>query len=404
MKRLKTITIVFCLMMCAVNVNAQTWNFGGNNTSNPSEIFGLKDPSNLNFITNNQVRLSLTQSGWLGLGILQPRGWQEINYCPSLGSNEIGLIVTRNYCHGNVVLTDLNMNDKIGDGIHEYNIGDSTPTPVSAVFKVPFSFKTGHNTSIVNPLYNSNSAPLFWVREQSPTGFWIGSTPDKFNTKFIIMPDGSCGINIAQPRAALDIRGSNSTNRPAAIIGSRSIGTTTIDSITGLVNYYTQQVHFVPILSENGYNQIVHNTDQGMFFSDGKGLEGANLSSAFVIAPWVQSGDSSIGGMRMDAFGNTEFHGTIRATKLNLDTRWWSDFVFTNDYNLPAISEVDSYIQINKHLPGVPSEHEILKNGLDVGDMQAIQQQKIEELTLYIIQLQKQIEVLNNKVIQLEQN
>lgn len=148
----------------------------------------------------------------------------------------------------------------------------------------------------------------------------------------------------------------------------------------------------VPQLNENGYNQIVKRNDQGMFFTDGLGADGANASGAFVLAPWSAGGNPAIGGMRMDAHGNTEFHGTLRATKVNVDAKWWSDFVFADDYKLPSIADVEAFITVNKHLPNVPSEAEVLENGLDVANMQAIQQQKIEELTLYIIQLRKEIE------------
>jgi len=87
-------------------------------------------------------------------------------------------------------------------------------------------------------------------------------------------------------------------------------------------------------------------------------------------------------------------YGTLRATKMNVDAKWWSDFVFDADYELKSLAEVEAYIAANKHLPDVPSEEEVLANGLDLGEMQAIQQQKIEELTLYIIQQQKQMDAL----------
>jgi len=171
-------------------------------------------------------------------------------------------------------------------------------------------------------------------------------------------------------------------------------------------------VQFVPVLNENGYNQIVKAGDQGMFFTDGEG-ENTNLTTtdkhdrsnedgAFVLAPWAASANSDIGGMRMEANGDTEFHGTLRATKMNVDAKWWADFVFDADYELKSLAEVEAYIVANKHLPNVPSEEEVLANGLDLGEMQAIQQQKIEELTLYIIQQQKQMDALIETVNELK--
>ena len=76
----------------------------------------------------------------------------------------------------------------------------------------------------------------------------------------------------------------------------------------------------------------------------------------------------------------------------------WADFVFEKDYDLPTLSEVEQFIQKNKHLPGVPSAKEVETNGMDVAETQAMLLQKIEELTLYIIQQQKEIELLKSKI------
>lgn len=72
----------------------------------------------------------------------------------------------------------------------------------------------------------------------------------------------------------------------------------------------------------------------------------------------------------------------------------WPDYVFSNNYKLPGLPEVESFIKKNKHLPGIPSAKIIEANGMNVGEMQKLQMQKIEELTLYIIELKKDIEKL----------
>ncbi|MDQ3290886.1 MAG: hypothetical protein M3Q05_06300 [Bacteroidota bacterium] len=75
-------------------------------------------------------------------------------------------------------------------------------------------------------------------------------------------------------------------------------------------------------------------------------------------------------------------NGKIRAKGLKVETGW-ADFVFADNYKLRSLDEVESYIKANKHLPDVPSEAEVAKNGVDLGPMQATLLQKIEELTLY---------------------
>ena len=176
------------------------------------------------------------------------------------------------------------------------------------------------------------------------------------------------------------------------------------DPATGLHQYHTQMVQFIPILKENGFNQISQAGDQGMFFTDGKGLDlslpageqqdGSNAASAFVLAPWAANKDPNIGGMRMDADGNTYFHGEVTATQLNVTAKWWSDFVFDDDYKLMSLGDLEKFIAINNHLPNVPSEKEVLEEGIDVAEMQAFQQQKIEELTLYILELSRELEAM----------
>jgi hypothetical protein len=72
----------------------------------------------------------------------------------------------------------------------------------------------------------------------------------------------------------------------------------------------------------------------------------------------------------------------------------WPDYVFNNNYKLPELVEVENFIKKNNHLPGIPSAKTIEANGMNVGEMQKLQMQKIEELTLYIIELKKEIEKL----------
>lgn len=67
----------------------------------------------------------------------------------------------------------------------------------------------------------------------------------------------------------------------------------------------------------------------------------------------------------------------------------WSDYVFDKDYKLPALSEVENYIKDNKHLPGVPSTDDVQCDGIDLAKMDATLLKKIEELTLYVLQLKK---------------
>jgi hypothetical protein len=76
----------------------------------------------------------------------------------------------------------------------------------------------------------------------------------------------------------------------------------------------------------------------------------------------------------------------------------WPDYVFNKDYRLIPLQELESYINVNKHLPGIPSSEEIKEDGIDVSRMNAVLVQKIEELTRYIIDQQKQIELQQKQI------
>ena len=66
-----------------------------------------------------------------------------------------------------------------------------------------------------------------------------------------------------------------------------------------------------------------------------------------------------------------------------------TNYVFKKDYVLTPLSEVETFIAANSHLPNVPSEAEVKENGINMAEMDAVLLRKIEELTLYLIQLQK---------------
>ncbi len=76
----------------------------------------------------------------------------------------------------------------------------------------------------------------------------------------------------------------------------------------------------------------------------------------------------------------------------------WPDYVFGDNYKLRSLNSLEQYINTNKHLPDMPSTEEMQKkDGEDLGEMNAKLLQKVEELTLYVIQLKKEIEKLEDR-------
>jgi hypothetical protein len=107
------------------------------------------------------------------------------------------------------------------------------------------------------------------------------------------------------------------------------------------------------------------------------------------------SGDQVIG--RNWAQKNLDVNGIIKTRKVKVTQTDWPDYVFDSSYQLAPLHQVEKYIQQNKHLPAVPSAAEVKKEGIDLGDNQAILLKKIEELTLYIIEQEKRIKKLEEE-------
>ena len=93
--------------------------------------------------------------------------------------------------------------------------------------------------------------------------------------------------------------------------------------------------------------------------------------------------------------------GNIRAKEIKVETGW-SDFVFYADYKLPTLTEVENYIKEKGHLKDIPSAKEVAENGILLGEMDSKLLQKIEELTLYIIDINKRTERLERENAELK--
>ena len=88
--------------------------------------------------------------------------------------------------------------------------------------------------------------------------------------------------------------------------------------------------------------------------------------------------------------------GKIHAEEVVVDTGW-ADFVFKKDYDLMPLEQVAKHIAESGHLPGIPTEQEVKENGVSLGQVQSTLLQKIEEMTLYVIDLKKDSDLLKKE-------
>lgn len=113
----------------------------------------------------------------------------------------------------------------------------------------------------------------------------------------------------------------------------------------------------------------------------------------------ADSGDVGIGtntpGAKLDVVGGIHAH----SIRVSTSSRVWPDYVFGEEYELMELKELESYVNANKHLPGVPSASEVEGQGdIDLGEMNAILLKKVEELTRYVIDLQKKIDEIKKRM------
>lgn len=106
------------------------------------------------------------------------------------------------------------------------------------------------------------------------------------------------------------------------------------------------------------------------------------------------NGKVAIGGIPVTNDYLLSVEGLLYAKQIQVSHDKWADFVFSPEYQLMPINQVEQYIIENKHLPEIPSAEEVVKDGINLGEMNAKLLQKIEELTLYIIEQNKRIEEL----------
>lgn len=124
----------------------------------------------------------------------------------------------------------------------------------------------------------------------------------------------------------------------------------------------------------------------------------ASASKGMVLS---DDGKVGIGTTSLDA--ELTVRGRIHTEEIICDLQVPApDYVFEEDYKLPTLQELENYIRLNKHLPEIPSAEQMAIKGLNVAEMNMALLKKVEEMTLYMIQLQKKNEALENSIIEMK--
>ena len=123
------------------------------------------------------------------------------------------------------------------------------------------------------------------------------------------------------------------------------------------------------------------------FYTNSSGL---NAGTTDLIERMRISPEGNIGIGTINPQAKLDIRGVISATEVKVQVLTGADHVFHESYNLKPLSEIEQFVQENKHLPEIPSEKQMQEEGLNMNEFQIKLLQKIEELTLYVIDLKKE--------------
>jgi len=142
-----------------------------------------------------------------------------------------------------------------------------------------------------------------------------------------------------------------------------------------------------------GDNMGNHTATQNINLNGKKIVNGTSTNGLYVGT----NGNVRIGAGTGNPSKALEVNGVVRSKEVLVEATGWADFVFEDDYDLMSLAEIEQFVKQHGHLPEVPSAKEVEENGIGLGEMNALLLQKIEEMTLHMIELEKRLKELENQ-------
>lgn len=449
MKKVFLFLLVSGTMSLYQNAQAQDWSLTGNAGTNPTTDFiGTTDSKVFKIKTNNQVRMYIKANGDIGVGTSTPTSKFHVNgiitatggtsndwnsafswgnhalagYLTSESDPQVGTNTTNYIPRWNG--TSLVTGNLFSSGTF---LGLNTTASIGAGQFVVNSTTSGYGGMYVNTTGTTGGQPFYGYASNGVSNCWTYFKQD--NSEFTIYNggdrmyvenDGDVRIGkTASTSSRLDVLGSLTNTAPTLNVAINYAGNV---DVRGIYSSAIAADGFgYGIEARGGYRGVYGVGDGGTYTGGVIGVQGSATGAGgprYGVYGSASGGTDNWGGYFITKAYATELRvgGTQGATGYVLAVNGkaiaeevrvelsgsWPDYVFDASYDLMPLEQLKKEIETNKHLPGIPSAVEMEEQGgVDLGAMQTKLVEKVEELTLYILQLKEQNDKLQQSNLEL---
>lgn len=382
-------------ILLVLNITAQNevqWSPDGlNGQGNTEALLGTTSQDPLYLITGGEKRVAVDVNGFMKISKLAGDGYRLL-YVDDLGN--VGTMANRaGSPPEHVCLTS---------SVPWYEGGNSNVTAgfnvIGPCSNIDFVLQAGSNQGV-------------WIKPSTRVGIGTSSP----GAKLEVYDAGNANINhtmikgdnngtIESTDGILTLNANNGNNSNAGVFlnttGQFNINTNTVPSFNidpnGVATFGYQS---------NASNSSQLNLNVAGGSSPTNAFEMFDATTNRVNFKIMSNGATFIGQKKVNPSGAASAHanalvqifGKVACSELVIiDPIKWADYVFDKNYKLKPLSELERYYSVNKHLPEVPSEKEVADNGVNLAEMNVVLLKKVEELTLYVVELNKKIEKLEH--------
>lgn len=374
---------------------------GAPSSSQTFVVSGTNLSANIVITTPDQFEVSLTSNGTFSstLQLVPSNGSVNstvyIRYNPSLPGTYSGNVVvsSTNLTSRNLAVTGIGTSIWQISGTNVYNntgkVGIGTTTPnftldVNGTIS-GLSLKIGSGGTLGKILVSDALGFATW--QNQPGSTWSTSGNNLYS-----LNNGNIGIGTSTPNHTLDVIGTISSS----FLKLGSGGTAGKILISDAQGFATWQNQPADAWNTTGINTVLLNNGGNVGIGVSSPLAQLDVNGTSYFRQKVQIGSLRNLTGHSDAIVTVDGKLTCQRIISTVDN--WADYVFSNEYKIMSLSEVEMFIKSNHHLPEIPSEKEVKANGIDLAEMNKLLLKKVEELTLYNIAMDKEIKVIQNEL------